>query len=301
MTDISDVSLEAALSTELAPAKINLALHVTGRRDDGYHLIDSLVVFTRFGDRIGTAAADEDSFEVTGRYAADVPRDATNLVLRARDALRARYGAGKAKPVAITLEKNLPVASGMGGGSSDAAATLRSLSRLWQLDINDAELAGISATLGADVPMCLAAKPLIARGTGDELTMLPGFPSLGLVLVNPGVGVATADVFKALAKADNEGLPPLPRQIEFHSMRNWLETTRNDLGPAAESITPSIRYALAALNKADAGFARMSGSGATCFGLYETGNVAKRAAAEIRKRQPKWFVAATRSIPSEEA
>ena len=301
MTDISDVSLEADLSTELAPAKINLALHVTGRRGDGYHLIDSLVVFTRFGDRIGTAAADEDSFEVTGRYAADVPRDATNLVLRARDALRARYGAGKAKPVAITLEKNLPVASGMGGGSSDAAATLRSLSRLWQLDINDAELAGISATLGADVPMCLAAKPLIARGTGDELTMLPGFPSLGLVLVNPGVGVATADVFKALASVDNEGLPPPPRQIEFHSMRNWLETTRNDLGPAAESITPSIRYALAALNKADAGFARMSGSGATCFGLYETGNVAKRAAAEIRKRQPKWFVAATRSIPSEEA
>ena len=268
MTDISDVSLEADLSTELAPAKINLALHVTGRRGDGYHLIDSLVVFTRFGDRVGSVAADEDSFEVTGRYAA---------------------------------EKNLPVASGMGGGSSDAAATLRSLSRLWQLDINDAELAGISATLGADVPMCLAAKPLIARGTGDELTMLPGFPSLGLVLVNPGVGVPTADVFKALAKADNEGLPPPPRQIEFHSMRNWLETTRNDLGPAAESITPSIRYALAALNKADAGFARMSGSGATCFGLYETGNVAKRAAAEIRKRQPKWFVAATRSIPSEEA
>ncbi len=292
---------EPVSTAELAPAKINLALQVTGKRADGYHLIDSLVVFTRFGDRIETAASDEDRLEVTGRYGEGVPRDGDNLVLRARDALRAHVGQDSAPPVAISLEKNLPVASGVGGGSSDAAATLRSLAKLWRLELAEAEMAKLGAGLGADVPMCLAAKPLLARGTGDELTMVDGFPSLGLVLVNPGVGVATADVFKALANADNEGLPPLPRQIEFHSMRNWLETTRNDLGPAAESITPSIRYALAALNKADAGFARMSGSGATCFGLYETGNVAKRAAAEIRKRQPKWFVAATRSIPSEGA
>ena len=301
MPQTPDVPPEPGSTTELAPAKINLALHVTGRRDDGYHLIDSLVVFTRFGDRVTTQAADEDRFDVTGRYAAGVPLGDDNLILKAREALRAHCGADQTPPVAISLEKNLPVASGIGGGSSDAAATLRSLSRLWGLDLDQSELAQIGVRLGADVPMCLIAKPLLARGIGDELSMVADFPSLGLVLVNPGVGVATAEVFKALASADNEDLPRPPDHFDFHSMRNWLETTRNDLGPAADAIAPSVRYGLAALTKADAGFARMSGSGATCFGLYETGNVAKRAAAIIRKRQPNWFVAATRSIPSEEA
>ena len=184
---------------------------MTGKRADGYHLIDSLVVFTRFGDRIETAAADEDSLEVTGRYGEGVPRDGDNLVLKARDALRAHVGQDSAPPVAISLEKNLPVASGVGGGSSDAAATLRSLAKsVAPRPRQRSEMTKLGASLGADVPMCLAAKPLLARGTGDELTMVPDFPSLGLVLVNPGVGVATTEVFKALANADNEGLPPLP-------------------------------------------------------------------------------------------
>ena len=162
-------------------------------------------------------------------------------------------------------------------------------------------LTRIGGALGADLPMCLAAKPLIARGTGDELSPVSGFPSLGLVLVNPGVEVSTPDVFSALQRRDNEGLPPLPSRLDFHSLRDWLEITRNDLEDAARSIEPSIGAAKAALMKADAGFARMSGSGATCFGLFETGNVAKRAAASIRSRHPDWFVAATRSMPSEDA
>ena len=274
-------------------------MHVTGKRADGYHLIDSLAVFTRFGDRIETAPADQDQLTVTGRYSASVPLDGGNLVLRARDALREHCGPHNAPPAAITLEKNLPVASGVGGGSSDAAATLRGLSRLWRLDLGDADLERIGGPLGADLPMCLAAKPLIARGTGDELSIVQDFPALGLVLVNPGVAVSTAAVFAALAERDNEKLPPLPRHIEFHSLRNWLEITRNDLEPAALAIEPAIGAAKSALEKAGAGFARMSGSGATCFGLFETGNVAKRAAASIRSRHPDWFVAATRSIPSE--
>ena len=274
-------------------------MHVTGKRADGYHLIDSLAVFTRFGDRIETASADQDQLTVTGRYSASVPLDGGNLVLKARDALREHCGPHNAPPAAIMLEKNLPVASGVGGGSSDAAATLRGLSRLWRLDIGDADLERIGGRLGADLPMCLAAKPLIARGTGDELSMVQDFPALGLVLVNPGVAVSTAAVFAALAERDNEKLPPLPRHMEFHSLRNWLEITRNDLEPAALAIEPSIGAAKTALEKAGAGFARMSGSGATCFGLFETGNVAKRAAASIRSRHPGWFVAATRSIPSE--
>lgn len=286
------------VGAKLAPAKVNLALHVTGRRPDGYHEIESLAVFTRFGDRIGAAAAEADAFAVSGKYAAAVPADDGNLILRARDALRQRFGAGNTPPVALTLEKNLPAASGIGGGSSDAAATLRALARLWNLGADEAELARIALTLGADVPMCLSAQPLVARGIGERLEIVPDFPSLGLVLVNPGVAVATSEVFAGLEKRDNEKLPPLPPALDFHSLRNWLEITRNDLESVARKLHPAIGRALSALNRADAGFARMSGSGATCFGLFETGNVAKRAAASIRSHYPEMFVAATRSLAS---
>lgn len=284
-----------------APAKINLALHVTGRRDDGYHLLESLVVFTRFGDRVSIALADSDRFTVTGRYDAQTPPDAGNLVLKARDALRARLGEAASPPVAITLEKNLPVASGIGGGSSDAAATLSGLIDIWKAGIDARELAALALSLGADLPMCLMARPLIARGIGEELTMLADFPALGLVLVNPGVAVPTADVFAALTRRDNPPPPPLPPSIDFHSLRNWLEASRNDLQQPAQAIRPEIGAALKALDRAGSGFSRMSGSGATCFGLFETGNVAKRAAAAVRARHPDWFVAATRSIAAQEA
>ena len=286
---------------EFAPAKINLALHVTGRRADGYHLIESLAVFTRFGDRISIEPAERDEFSVAGPYAPAVPTDETNLILKARDALRAASPVAKTAPVAIRLEKNLPIASGIGGGSSDAAATLRGLAKFWELDVGHDVLTRIGAALGADLPMCIAAKPLVARGTGEQLSPVADFPALGLVLVNPGVGVSTPAVFSALQRRDNESLPPLPSRVDFHTLRDWLEATRNDLEDAAHSIEPSIGAAKAALMKADAGFARMSGSGATCFGLFETGNVAKRAAAAIRSRHPGWFVAATRSMRSEGA
>ncbi|MEW9837633.1 4-(cytidine 5'-diphospho)-2-C-methyl-D-erythritol kinase [Mesorhizobium marinum] len=286
---------------EFAPAKINLALHITGRRADGYHLLESLAVFTRFGDRIELGPDEQDSLTVSGTYAPGVPADETNLVLKARDALRAAAPGMATPPVAIRLEKNLPMASGIGGGSSDAAATLRALVRFWNLDIGHDALLRIGAALGADLPMCLAARPLVARGAGEDLSTVDGFPPLGLVLVNPGVGIATPAVFAALSQRENASLPPLPRHFDFHTIRNWLETTRNDLEGPAQSIEPSVGAARAALERAGAGFARMSGSGATCFGLFETGNVAKRAAAAIRSRHPGWFVAATRSTPSGDA
>lgn len=273
-----------------------MALHVTGRRGDGYHLIDSLAVFTRFGDRLEIEPAEQDEFSVSGRYAAGLPLDDGNLVVKARDALRREAGAQRTPPVAIRLEKNLPIASGVGGGSSDAAAALNGLARLWKLDIDEISLARIGLSLGADLPMCLKSKPLIARGIGDEVSPLSAFPALGLVLVNPGIAVSTPDVFKALSRRDNDALPPLPRRLDFHAVRNWLESTRNDLEGAASSIEPAVGEALKALKRADSAFARMSGSGATCFGLFETGNVAKRAAIEIRARHPDWFVAATRSM-----
>lgn len=298
MTVIDLVGVDAEAVARFAPAKVNLALHITGLRPDGYHELESLAVFTRFGDRVEVAPAGRDELIVSGKYAADVPAGEENLIVRAREALRRRSGDGVTPPVAIRLEKNLPVASGIGGGSSDAAAALRALLKAWDLSMKEAELAGVGLTLGSDVPMCLAAEPLLARGVGDVLERVPDFPSLGLVLVNPGVAVSTAEVFAGLERRDNGKLPPLPPTIDFHSLRNWLETTRNDLEPAARRLRPEIGKALAALARADAGFARMSGSGATCFGLFETGNVAKRAAATIRSRHPDWFVAATRSLPA---
>ncbi len=282
----------------IAPAKINLALHVTGRRADGYHDIETLVVFARFGDRLSVAPAAADSFLVSGRYAADVPMDGANLVVKARDALRAAAGHG-ATPVAISLEKNLPVASGVGGGSSDAAATLHALSAIWGLEFDKAEMMRIALSLGADLPMCLSARPLLARGIGADIEPVAGLPPLGIVLVNPGGAVSTAEVFGRLERTDNGRLPPLPQDTSIGALRGWLKSTRNDLEPPARGIQPGIDAALAALKQTAPLFARMSGSGATCFGLYDTGNAAKRAAALIRGRHPQWFVAATRSTSQE--
>ncbi|MGE0501612.1 MAG: 4-(cytidine 5'-diphospho)-2-C-methyl-D-erythritol kinase [Rhizobiaceae bacterium] len=288
-----------ATVAEPAPAKINLALHVTGRRPDGLHLLETLVVFARFGDRLEASLSDADGLRVAGRYAPDVPDDDTNLVLKARDGLRNAFPGRDLPSVAITLEKNLPVSSGVGGGSSDAAASLRALDAIWQLNVSERALGELAVSLGADVPMCLAARPLIARGIGESLEPLGRFPVLPLVLVNPGIAVSTATVFAALESHDGAPLPPLPSRFDVHTLGTWLEMSRNDLEPAARAIAPAIDGALSALRHAGARLARMSGSGATCFGLFETGNVAKRAAIAIRTRHPDWFVAATRSMASE--
>jgi len=284
------VTFNSVPLAELAPAKINLALHVTGRRDDGYHLLESLVVFAELGDRVTVAAAAVDSFVVDGPFAADVPVDGGNLVLKARDALRAAFPGHTAQPVAIALEKNLPVASGIGGGSSDAAAALRALSRLWRVPADAATLARLALPLGADLPMCLAGHPLIARGIGERLEAVRHFPSLSMVLVNPGIAVATPSVFRALASREN---PPLAALDSADTVLDWLATSRNDLEPAATSVEPSIAAVLTSLRSAGAAFARMSGSGATCFGIFDTVAAAARAAAAVSAAHPGWFSAAT--------
>lgn len=283
----------------LAPAKINLALHVTGRRADGYHLLDSLVVFTRFGDRLTITPSEVDGFDIAGPYGEFLPADETNLVLRALATMRAETG--RDDPVHIQLEKNLPVASGVGGGSSDAAATFRALNDLWAAGLSPHRMAAIAAPLGADMPMCLAASPLIAEGIGDELTFIHGMPQYPMVLVNPGIHVPTPAVFKALARADNMPMPPMPDRLDLDDLVLWLHATRNDLQAPAIAICPVIAECIAALDWEGAAFARMSGSGATCFGLFQTGNAAKRAALAIRKRQPDWFVAATRTLDAQDA
>ncbi len=276
-----------------APAKINLALHVTGRRPDGYHMIETLVVFAEAGDVVSVAAADRDHFKVTGRFADAVPRDRGNLVLAARDLLRSHAGAS-ATPVSIGLEKNLPAASGLGGGSSDAAATLRALCRLWSLDAGD--LARLALPLGADLPMCLAARPLVARGIGEEIAPLAAFPALDLVLVNPGVPVSTPAVFSALASRENPPLPTPGALAAAGDVVSYLQSTRNDLEPPAKALAPQIGEAHAELRHAGALFARMSGSGATCFGIFADADAAARAASAIAARRPGWYCVATRTM-----
>lgn len=280
-----------------APAKINLALHVTGQREDGYHLLDSLVAFAAHGDGIAVSPAEADTFTVSGAHASELPLDGGNLVLKARDALRTIAGPSTS-PVAIHLDKALPVASGVGGGSSDAAATLLALRDIWSLAINDAELARLGLTLGADLPMCLAARSARIRGIGEtvEPVMLP---PLAAVLANPGVAVSTPAVFAHLTTRENAPLPDLPEGTDRAIWLDWLRTTRNDLQPPAMTLAPEIGATLDALDAAGAEFTRMSGSGATCFGLFVDAAQANDAAARLTRAYPGWYVQPT--VLSQEA
>lgn len=276
-----------------APAKINLALHITGRRSDGYHLIESLVVFARVGDCLWAEPATEDSFSVIGPFAGQLCEPEGNLVLKARDLLRRHFGAPAQKPVALRLQKNLPVASGIGGGSSDAAAALGLLARYWGISSDAEDLARIGLELGADVPMCLAGRPIVARGIGEALEPAVSMPSLPLLLVNPGRPLETRAVFAALLRRDNDGLPPFGRCQGPAEAARWLHATRNDLEAPALSLLPEIGAVLGLLKSRGALLSRMSGSGATCFGIFEDIEAAERAGAEIARERPGWFVRAT--------
>lgn len=270
---------------EFAAAKVNLSLHVTGQRPDGYHLLDSLVVFADVGDRVSVAPAPELDLTLAGPAAEGLRAEADNLVLRAARAFGVNAGA------AITLEKHLPVASGIGGGSADAAAALRALARFWDLPLPDAAAV---LRLGADVPVCLQGRPVRMQGVGEIITPLPALPDGWLLLVNPGVGVSTPAVFRALPRKDNPPMPAaLPPFADLAALAGWLAAQRNDLEPPAMALQPVIAQVKAAL-QAQPGcrIARMSGSGATCFGLFAAKAEAEQAAAALRQANPGWWVQA---------
>ena len=271
--------------TEFAPAKVNLTLHVTGQRPDGYHLLDSLVVFCGIGDRVTVQPAPRLGLSISGPFAHLLPAHTDNLVLRA-----ARLFAN-GKGAAIGLDKHLPLASGVGGGSADAAATMRALARLWDVPLPDA--AAVLA-LGADLLVCLQECPARMQGIGDRLSATPTLPECSIVLVNPGVAVPTPAVFKALQNKNNQPMPDiLPVWQDAADLCNWLMTQRNDMEPAARQIAPVIDQVLLAIaGQKDALIARMSGSGATCFGVFATRQAADAAARAIAKEQPQWWVAA---------
>lgn len=284
---------------EPAPAKLNLFLHVTGKRDDGYHLIDSLVCFARCGDVI-TATARDDSeltLSIIGPMADALGHGniEDNLILRAARLLRAEGAITRGAD--LTLEKNLPVASGIGGGSADAAATLRVLCRVWQLDIPTTELEKLALKIGADVPVCLHGKTVLMQGIGEKLIDLPELPNLSLVLVNPGKAVSTPEIFAA-RDADSFTEQNLWDQTaRFNSAASLaaaLQECRNDLTLPASGILPEIWDVLNALAREDGCLlARMSGSGATCLAIYDTENQAERAANAIAESQPDWWVRAS--------
>jgi 4-diphosphocytidyl-2-C-methyl-D-erythritol kinase len=283
------------IDREAAPAKVNLALHITGRRADGFHELHSLCVFTELGDEVSVAAARKDTLTVGGPFGTDLSTGRSNLVMRALEKFRARFPDALPEGLAIHLDKHLPVAAGLGGGSADAAAVLRVLARIADADIADADLYALAASLGADVPMCLLSQPCEVSGIGEQLRPLASFPPMHLVLVNPREAVITADVFRRLASRDNPPMPPLPQPVDRSAMLSlWLTDTRNDLEPPAAELVPAIPKMIAAIGATQGvTLARMSGSGATGFGLYGSSAAAHQAAHDLRERLPGYWVAAT--------
>ncbi len=276
-----------------ARAKVNLYLHVTGKRADGYHELDSLMVFPDLGDALCLERAAELSLEVSGPFAAALEAEGPgNLVLRAAQALSALAGGGHGARIRLT--KNLPIAAGIGGGSADAAAALRGLVRLWKLDLPEAKLRSLALELGADVPPCLESRPVFARGIGEILTLAPPLPPFWLVLVNPGVALPTAKVFQARCGAFSEaaavwGDPPR----DLDDVLDLLHRSCNDLERPAIALAPKVAEVLAALRSLEGcRLARLSGSGATCFGVFAEADPANASAAMLASAHPDWWVAA---------
>ena len=273
--------MKRAEAPGFAPAKVNLSLHVVGLTDGGLHRLDSLVAFADIGDRLTATAATDASLTVTGPMASGVPTDDSNLVLKAAHWIGV--------PARFTLDKHLPAAAGIGGGSSDAAAALRLLSKLSGKPVPPG-----AEALGADVPVCLAPRATRMRGIGERLDPVD-LPPLPALLVNPGIAVPTGAVFSALATKDNPPMPsPPPAGLTVTQAIGWIAAQRNDLQAPAIALAPEIGDLLACLaDLPGARLARMSGSGATCFALFDDFGSAETAASRLRARDPAWWVAPT--------
>jgi 4-diphosphocytidyl-2-C-methyl-D-erythritol kinase len=298
MTDIArPASAHLVSIVEAAPAKLNLYLHVTGKRPDGYHMLDSLVAFTELGDALTLEPqAGDMTLTITGPFAASLAGEepANNLVTRAARRLAEKLGRRTEGRIALT--KNLPVASGIGGGSADAAACLRALARLWGLPADAPALFEVAAGLGSDIPVCVVGRSRYFGGVGDQLAAAPLLPETHVVLVNPNVPVSTPAVFKA------RGAAPFSQPARFSqtpsdaaALADLLRARGNDLTAPALTVAPVIADVLSALERSDGCLlARLSGSGATCFALYATATEAQTAAAHIRTAEPGWWAQATR-------
>lgn len=282
------------MGAALAPAKVNLYLHVGAPGSDGYHPLCSLMAFADYGDRLSTYEADVLSLDIRGPFAAGLSANADNLVARAAAAL-----IGEARrplpPIGIMLEKRLPVASGLGGGSSDAGATLRLLSDEFRFSLGDERLEALAASLGADGAACLWGRPVIAQGRGERLSPAPRLPDLDIVLVNPGVPVSTPEVYRRFDAAGAFGgiePPPAPEAFETAAeLAGWLSVQRNDLEAAAIATAPEVGAVLETLaNEPETLLARVSGSGGTCFALCGSDIEAESLAERLEAMVPSWWV-----------
>lgn len=265
---------------ESAPAKINLALHVRARRADGYHEIETLFAFLRHGDTLRLQPGSL-SIALAGPFAAGLSGEGDNLVLRAARAFAAAFNVPATGR--FTLDKRLPVASGVGGGSADAAAALRALARRHGIAIDAPELFACAATLGSDVPACLLGRSATGAGRGERLVPVDGLTGTPVLLVNPGVAVSTAAVFRAWDGIDRGAL------TETGDVLDRALAGRNDLEPPARALAPAIDDVLAVLGATGATLVRMSGSGATCFALYAETAACVRAAGHVRGARPDWW------------
>jgi 4-diphosphocytidyl-2-C-methyl-D-erythritol kinase len=289
-------SAQARAVSALAPAKINLFLHVGEMRPDHYHALQSLVVFAELGDRMEFSHAASLTLRIGGAFAAQVPKGEDNLILKAARKLAATASAAPGGAI-IALEKSLPVAAGIGGGSADAAATLRGLNLLWGLNRPESELLDLAAEIGSDVPACLLSRPCWMEGRGEQITRTPALPNMAAILVNPGVVLPTRDVFAALnARTGVQAMPPPPPNIQtLWDVVGYLDDAGNDLEAPACQLHPVIDEVLDALNEEPGCvLSQMSGSGATCFGLFDGQQFALGAAERIAQDHPNWWVRATR-------
>ena len=289
--------MKKSIYREFAPAKINLALHVTRRRNDGYHELESLVAFAGIGDRLSATLSElsnVDALEITGPFGSTLAGDSDNLVLKAARAFRNEWPDNIPSGISFKLEKNLPIASGIGGGSADAAAALRILTQMSGLDISAKVLHEMALKLGADVPVCLAGKASFMRGIGEIITPISLPNHLYIVLVNPLISVSTAEIFAGLQYTENDGLPENKSLFqESEGLAQWLQSTRNDLMAPAVARVPVIEEIAGFLQTSDGcQFARMSGSGATVFGLFTSSEKAHGAAKKLKEKWPHFWVEA---------
>ncbi len=280
--------------TELAPAKLNLFLHIKGKRANGYHLLDSLLAFTEFGDRIAFHPDTELTLEVTGPFA-DALQDTDlkdNLAMKAAQSLKRHldYPGG----ARMILDKHIPVGGGLGGGSADAAAVLRGLVRLWNIRVDPGALKSIALLLGSDVPACLAMQPAVIGGVGERVKPLPVSAEAWVVLVNPGSSLSTAEVYEKFSGQFQRKNVMVPALHSFDNLIRTIEPAHNALEEPALALEPEIRRILAALRgEQGCALARMSGSGTTCFGLFANPSEAKQAEKNIVRANPGWWAKTT--------